>query len=72
MKMNFTPPSITSSEMLDKSSFESYAKDSIVEDDYQVPYKIPNCPAGSRFMNLSYYKDESLEHLVYLDISRLT
>ena len=65
MTMNSTPTSITSSAILDKSSFESYANDSIVEDDYQAPYEKPNCPAGSIFINLDHYKDEWIETLLY-------
>ena len=65
MTMNSTPVSITATAILDKSSFESYVNDSIVEDDYQAPYEKPNCPAGSRFLDLYYYKDEWIETFLY-------
>ena len=71
MTMNSTPASITSTAMLDNSSFKSYSNDSIVEDDHQVPYKIPNCPAGSRFLNLYHYIDEWIETFLYSETDKV-
>ena len=48
------------------SSYEIYAgNDSVVEDDYHVPYEIPNCPAKSSMLNLYYYTDNVIETFLY-------
>ena len=63
--MNSTSASVSSTAIPDSTSYEGYTNDAFVEDDYHAPYKIPNCPNGSRSLNLYDYIDEWIETFLY-------
>ncbi|XP_072047377.1 uncharacterized protein [Amphiura filiformis] len=58
-------------DFLDNSSYEHFMTDPNVTDEADLPFEIPNCPAGTILQILHYFPDEVVENLFYTPTEKL-